>query len=163
MTFAAPDYFAGAPNVPQLARAIVGTAGWMRRRCNEVLAETALDVIKIYDLGQQCRVYREYIDSVLQSGDVTAVLEAIVALLQQEGVGRPTLTSAQANTELKAVYQAAGTFLTWATANLPTVGQTLTNPTVTVNRTFNSPDMTVTVTKVAAVTTQVTALRAAFA
>lgn len=164
MPFPAPDYFAGAVSTQQLAKVIFGTAGWVRRRCNEILSEPRLDVLKIYDLGQQCRLFREYCDRVMQAGEVTVILEALVQLIREDGVGRPAVTAAEVNADAKALYQAAGVFLTWAQANLLQAGQPIPanmNPEITINRTFDSPDMTVTVTKSAAVTNQVTTLRAA--
>lgn len=162
MALAAPDFFAGANDPERGARVLFNYAGWIRRLCNEITAESPLNVLKIYQLADQCFHYRAEADKWRVAGEITLVLQALVKLTRDAGVGQPTRTDAEINTDYKALYTAAGSFLTWAAANLPAASATVTSPTVMVNRSWPNPDLVVTVTKVAAVTTQVNALRAVF-
>ena len=164
MALAAPDYFAGANDPKRGAQVLFGCAGWIRRRCNEIIAEPTLDVFKIYDLASNCFNYRQEADKWRDGGgDIQSVRDSLVQWTREASVGNATKTAAEINADYKALYVAAGTFLTWATANLPAQDQTVpNNPIVTINRTWPSPDMTVRVAKSAAVTNQVTTLRAVF-
>lgn len=163
MALAAPDYFAGANDPKKGAYALFATAGWVRRRCNEITSEATLDVFKIYDLASNCFLYQQEADKWRVAGEVTLVLDELVTLTKTAGVRNATKTTEEINADYKQLYTAAGAFVTWATANLPAVGANVVSPTVTVNRTWPNPDLTVRVTKQAAITTQVNALLAVFA
>lgn len=163
MALAAPDYFAGANDPKKGAYALFATAGWIRRRCNEITAEAALDVFKIYDLASNCFLFQQEADKWRVAGEITQVLQELAALTLAAGAGNSSKTPGEINADYKALYATAGNFIAWAAANLPAVGANVVGPTVTVNRTWPSPDLTVRVAKAAAVTTQVNTLLAAFA
>lgn len=154
--------FAGAPDPERGARNLFNYASWVYRRCNEIIAEATLDPVKIYDLAGNCLNFRNEADKWISGPTVTLVRQALIDITRQSGVGNAAKTDAEINADYNALYQAAGAFLTWANANLPTVGQALTNPTVTVERMWPQADFSVRVTKSATVTTQVTALRSVF-
>lgn len=154
---------AGAPDPINGARNLFNHASWIYRRCNEITAEVDLDPLKIYDLAGQCQNFRAEADKWRSGNEITVVLQALVALTRESGVGSPAKTDAEINDDYKALYAAAGNFIAWATANLPQVGQNLPGtPIVTVNRTWPNTDFTVRVPKTAAVTNQVNTLRAVF-
>lgn len=163
MALNAPDYFAGAPDVQGSAQNIFKLAGWIRRRCNEITAETKLDLIKIYDLARLCKVIRDEADKWIVAGEVTQILDALADHTRQ--ATGTTKTTAEINTDYKALYQAAGNFLTWAQANLVGSGGTVAQAvTVTVNNAVGGTvDFTITIAKPAAVTTEVAALLAVYA
>lgn len=162
MALAAPDYFAGAKDPIKGAYALFTTAGWVRRRCNEVLAEASLDPVKLYDLAGQCFIFRQEADKWIAAGEVTAVLEELVRLTLSAGMANTSKTPVEINDDYKQLYSAAGSFITWATANLPQTGEQVLNATVTVNRTWPNTDFNVRVPKLAAVSAQVQALRDVF-
>lgn len=164
MAFPAPDYVAGSQTTDpdKGALRLYQLAGWIRRRCNEIAAATDLNVFVIYDLAGLCQQFVTEGDKWKSNGSVTAVLDALVRLVKEGSPNNPALTPAQIQTEATAVYQACGTFLTWATNNLPGQGATVPNATLRVNRTWPSTDLVATVTKTQAVTNAVAALRAAF-
>jgi hypothetical protein len=164
MALVAPDYFAGAPDPERGARNLFSYAGWVRRRCNEITAEADLDPVKIYDLAGNCQNYRTEADKWRNGSELTTVLHALVNLTREAGAGNVVKTDAEINEDYKQLYAAAGVFLTWAAANLPAQGQTLPgNPVVTINRTWPNFDASIRVTKTAAVTNQIAALRNVFA
>lgn len=162
MPLVAPDYFAGALDPTRGALILFQEAGWIRRRCNEISAEPELDAIKIYDLAARCFFYRKEADKWRVAGEVTQVLAELVRLTQAAGIGNAIKPEAEINEDYKQLYIAAGDFLTWATANLPQAGQSIPNPTVTVNRTWPNPDLTCRVVKNAAIANAVNALRSVF-
>lgn len=162
MALAAPDYFAGSNDPKKGAALLFNYAGWIRRRCNEIVAEAELDVVKIYDLAGNCLNFRQEADKWISGGNLTAVREALITLTREGSVGNATKTDAEINADYTALYAAAGTFLTFATNNLPGAGATIPNPTVTVNRTWPNTDLTARVAKTAGITNQVTALRNIF-
>lgn len=159
MTVAVPDFHAGAVRFDpdRSARVLLGHAGWIRRRCNEIIAETALDVAKIYDLAGQCFNFRAEADKWIEGGQVVTILDALIALtLAQTGT---TKTAQEIDAGYRGLYDAAGTFLTWAGANLPAQGETVPgSPAVTVNRVWPRYDLVVTTAKAPGVTTAVQAL-----
>lgn len=164
MPLVAPDFFAGAPDPERGARNLFVQAGWIRRRCNEITAEADLDPDKIYDLAGQCQLFRTEADKWRSGNEVTIVLQALVQLTREAGIGNAVKTDTEINNDYKQLYAACGAFLTWAIANLPAQGQPLPNVvSVTVNRTWPNFDKTVRVTKSAAVTTQINALLAIYA
>jgi hypothetical protein len=162
MPLAAPNYFAGALDPQRGAQQLFTTAGWIRRRCNEVLAEADLDILKIYDLASNCFLFRQEADKWRSGQDFIQVHETLVAQTRAAGTGNAIKTEAEINADYKALYQATGAFLTWATPNLPAIGATVVGASVIVNRTWPNPDFTVRVAKLPAVTAQVTTLRAVF-
>jgi len=153
---------AGAPDPEQGARNLFNAASWIYRRCNEIAADATLDPVKIYDLAGKCQGFRAEADKWISGPNVTLVRQALVDLTRQAGAGNVVKTDAEINADYNALYAAVGAFLTWATANLPPVGQSLTAPVVTVERLWPQADFSVRIVKQAAVTTQVTALRAVF-
>jgi hypothetical protein len=159
---AAPEFAAGSPDVLQGARQLFASAGWIRRRANEILAEVDLDPLKIYDLAGHCFLFRQEADKWLSAGEVTRVLEELVKLTQSAGVGNAARTPAQINADYKALYAEAGSFITWAQTNLPGVGQPIVGATVTVNRTWPNTDLIVRLAKLPAVQTRVQTLRNVF-
>jgi hypothetical protein len=162
LAFTAPDYFAGSNDPIKGAAHLFAHAGWIRRLCNEITAEPTLNVHKIYQLAEQCFLFRLEADKWRSGENLTLVLAELVRLVRAAGVGNAVKTDAQINTDSQQLYTAAGNFVTFSTNNLPAAAATIASPTVTVNRTWPSPDLTVTVTKVAAVTNQVNTLRAVF-
>lgn len=162
MTLAAPDYFAGAPDPIRGAYALFTEAGWIYRRCNEVLAETLLDPVKIYGLAGHCFTFKQEADKWKSGNNLTLVMEELVRLTLSAGKGNVQKTAADINTDYVQLYTAAGNFIAWATANLPAQGQPIPNATVSVNRTWPSTDFIVTIPKIAAVTNQVQTLRNVF-
>lgn len=162
MAFPAPDYAAGSQTTDpdKGAEKLFKQAGWIRRLCNEITAETTLNVLKIYQLAEMCYQFRLEGDKWKNNGDLTLILEALVRWARE--AHGSTMTTSEMNAAAVAVYQAAGTFLTWATTTLPAKDATVPNVTVTVNKTWPNPDLIATVTKTAAVTNAVTALRDAF-
>lgn len=163
MPLVTPNYAAGSKDPLIGARNLFMIAGWIWRRCNEITTESTLDVLKIYDLAWKCNQYRDEADRWISAGEVTEVLAEIVKLTESAGRGNVTKTTSEINSDYKDLYQAAGTFLTWATNNLPGEGQTINNPTVTVNRSWPNTDFNITVTKTTPVTNAVNALAAVFA
>jgi hypothetical protein len=162
MPLAAPDYFAGSIDPIRGAHALFTEAGWIRRRCNEIIAEVDLDPVKLYGLAGHCFSFRQEADKWIKGVDFDAVREELVRLTQAAGVANSVKTVAEINDDYKRLYAEAGTFLVWATANLPQVGQQVQNATVTVNRTWPSTDFMVRVPKLAAIATRVQALRSVF-
>jgi hypothetical protein len=162
MSLAAPNYYAGALDPLRGAMQLFTSAGWIYRRCNEVLAETELDPVKLYDLASNCFVFRQEADKWLQAGSLTAVREELVKLTLSAGKGNITKTPTEINADYTQLYTESGNFLTWATANLPQPGQPVPNATVTVNRTWPSPDFMVRVPPPAAITNKVQTLRNVF-
>lgn len=164
MAFPAPDYAAGSQTTDpdKGAQELYRIAGWIRRRCNEYAADSVANVFVVYDIAGLCQRFRTEADKWIKNGSVTAVLDALVRIVQEGSPNNPKLTAEQINTEATAVYQACGTFLTFATANLPAQGATVPNATVTVNRSFPNTDLVATVPKTAGLTNAIAALRAAF-
>lgn len=162
MALVAPGFTAGWIDPIKGAQFLFNTAGWIYRRCNEVLAETDLDPIKIYDLAGHCVLFRQEANKWISAGEVTQVLSELVRLTLAAGVSHATKTPEEINTDYKQLYTATGVFETWATANLPGQGQPINNPIVTVNRTWPNTDFTVRVAKAQAVQNQVQTLRDVF-
>lgn len=162
MTLSAPDFFAGALDPIKGASALFISAGWIRRRCNEILAEATLDPVKIYDLAGHCFVLRQEADKWRSGVDFTTVREELVRLTLGAGTGNTSKTVVEINEDYKQLYVSAGDFIAWATANLPAAGQPVANATVTVNRTWPGPDFSVRVPKGAAVQARVQTLRDVF-
>lgn len=160
MPFPAPDYFPGSNDFERGAKTLFELAGWIRRRCNEIVAETSLDATKIYSLADLCFRFRQEADKWIQAGEVTNVLSALAREIRERAPNAPVKTEAEVNAEAKALYAGAGAFLAWATANLPQVGQPIANVTVSINRAWPNPDFIVTVPKPQAASDAVASLRA---
>lgn len=163
MALAAPDFKAGWLDPENGAKSLINSAAWIRRRCNEIVAEADLDVFKIYDLASNCFGFRQEADKWRDGGgDFQAMRQALIDETVRRSLGETVKTPAEINDDYKALYVATGAFITWATNNLPAANQTVPNAVVTVNRTWPSPDMTVRVAKLPAVTNQITTLRNIF-
>lgn len=167
------DAFAGGKDPYQLADVILTNASWIYRRSNEIIAEQALglDVVKIYDLANQCLRYKTHCDMARDgNGDLQNIRTALVDRTRQLANGA-ALTETEINDAYKALYVAVDAFITWAEANLPGATQTVPNVTVTVNKApwtleNGNPagrfDYTARVPLLAAVLNRVTTLRAQF-
>lgn len=153
---------AGAHDPERGARGMFSHASWVYRRCNEILAERDLDPVKIFDLAGNCAKFREEADKWRSGGDLTKVLQALVALTREAGVDNAVKTDAEINSDYTDLYAAAGAFLQWATANLPQQGHHF-DASVMVNRSWPNFDFVIRVPKSEAVTDQVKALLAVFA
>lgn len=164
MAFPAPDYAAGSQTTDpdKGAKELYALAGWIRRSCNEYIADTVANVLLVYRLAGECQRFRAEADKWRSGADLTKVLEALVRIVKEGSPNNPVLTVSEMNTQAVAVYQACGTFLAFATANLPAQGMTVPNATVTVNRSFPNTDLVATVPKSAGLTNAIAALRAAF-
>ena len=162
MPLSAPDYYAGALDQIRGAYQLFTSAGWILRRCNEVLAEPDLDPVKIYDLASNCFTFRDEANKWLTGANIEKVREELVRLTQSAGKGNVTKTPAEINTDYTQLFAEAGDFLTWANANLPGVGQPVVGAIVTVFRTWPSSSFSIRVTKTAPVTNRVQLLRNTF-
>lgn len=141
-------------------------ATWIYRRCTEITAEPRADVLKVYDLASKCFRFREEADRWFAVGELTEVVEALIERTRQAGKGHPDKTDAEIKAEYKALYTAAGAFLTWAQANLPQAGTDLPasmNAAVTINRAWPNTDIIVRVDRAAALQNEVDKLLAEFA
>lgn len=160
MALAAPDFFAGSHNPQQGAVNVFNSAGWIRRRCNEIAAEAELDMFKALDLAANCLGFRTEMEKFRDgAGDLREIRAALIAETRARAPGNPVKTAAEVNDDYKALYAATGVYLGWAGVNLPGAGQPVTGATVTVNRPWPSPDITVRVAKTVAVINAVAALR----
>src|SRR5262245_6682717 len=112
MALAAPDYFAGAPDVAAGAEKLFKLAGWIRRRCNEITNEADLDVLKAYDLAGLCQLFRQEADRWISAGDILHVRDALRQLTIEASQGNVVQTTTEINTNYKALYDAAGVFVT---------------------------------------------------
>lgn len=147
MGLSAPDYYAGALDPVQGAKNLFASAGWIRRRCNEILAEEQHDAFKVYDLASNCHGFRLEADKWRSGTDFVKVLVALRDLTRTSGINTSDKSDAAINEDYRQLYDAAGVYLTWATANLPKAGTTMNSPIVTINRTWPSPDITVRIAK----------------
>jgi hypothetical protein len=162
MGLRAPDYKAGWNDPLRGALALFQLAGWVYRRCNEIIAEPELDVLKAYSLAHNCVRFRDEAAKWIASGDITEVLQELVRLTLASGAGNAAKTPEEINADYKQLYVAAGNFVTWATNALPQAGANIPNVTVTVARAWPEPDFNLKVAKSQAVVNQVTTLRAVF-
>lgn len=164
MALVPPDFTVGISDPRRGALQLFTYAGNIRRLCNEIMSEGDLDVFKIYDLAGTCQLFRAEADKWINGGgDINIVRDALIQLTHEAGIGNPLKTALEINDDYKALYTAAGNFLTFANANLPAQGLTLPGtPTVFVTKTFPGPQFTIRVPKTAAITNQVTTLRSVF-
>lgn len=165
MPVAAPDYYAGSPDVKRSASLLFHFAGWIRRRCNEIITEPELDALKIYDLANNCENFVTEARRWFNDGgdDMAVVLTELASLTMSAGRGNQRKTEAEINQDYKDLYRGAVDFLAWAQSALPSAGSGIPGATVVINRTWPNTDMTVTVPKTAQIAAKVSALLTLFA
>ncbi len=164
MALNAPDFYAGSLDVERGAINLFQLAGWIRRRCNEIIDEPEMDILKLYDLCHLCNRLRTEADNWIDAGDITLVLDKLIDITRQSGKGNVDKSAVDLNQDYKDLYIVTGNWLTWATTNLPGVDEVVTNPTATIKSAVGDGfKFTVTTPKVPALTAQVQAILAIYA
>lgn len=155
------DAVAGAQEVEVIALSLFRQASWIYRLSQEYIDATDINVTALNELIRNCGLFVAAADTVRDGGgDFQDVRQAIVRMLEEKsGVTR---TPAEVNSILRDLYTEAGTFHTWAVSNFATVF-----PSVTVGGSYVAAqyafNITMTASKVAALTTRVEALNQRFA
>lgn len=160
MPLAAPKYKAGWVDPQSGAQALFKAAGWIYRRCNEILEEAVLDPVKLYDLASNCFLYRLEADKWIKAGQFTEVGAELVRLTQSSaGVGAKSVDAI--NEDYKQLYDEAQVFLDWM-ATMPKAGDSLLGATVIVNRSWPNTDFKVRIPKTPEIQARVQILRDVF-
>jgi hypothetical protein len=132
------DAQAGGWNPFELAKTIHANGGWIYRICNEILARNTADgrllVSRAYELARKCRQFCAECNKARDgSGDLLHVRAALAERMRQDG-GGGAVTEAEVNAVTKSLYDAAGSFATWAQGALPDYGATIAGATTVARR-----------------------------
>lgn len=140
-------------------------AGQIEARCKEIKAEAQTDVMKVYDLAHLCSQALAESDKWVKAGEIEGVLEILAQFTRESGRNNSTKTTAEINSDYKALRVEAQSFLAWMTANFPNLNETVPVPvTVTITTSIGSgTGMAVTIDPIPALMTQVDGILAVYA
>lgn len=113
------------------------------------------EIFKVLDLRAKLAQFRTKVEAVQSAGQVVGILQALAEQTKEEtDVVR---TPAEIQADYAALYQAAGTLVTWMNANIPGAGQTVANASVRIDSVTTFPYHTSLAPVIPALVNQVTA------
>lgn len=115
---------------------------------------TNTEIFKVLDLRAKLATFRTKIEAVQSGGNIVGILQALAEMTKEEtDVVR---TPAEIQADYAALYQAAGTLVTWLNANIPGAGQTVANASVRIDSVTTFPYHTSLAPVIPALVNQVT-------